>query len=179
MDREPRKRGTGDRVCVARIGAPHGVRGEVRFQVFTEDPLALARYGPLETEDGSQRFEIEQLRPAKQFFVARLRGVGDRTAAERLNNVALYVPREKLPPTEDDETFYHADLIGLAAVDRAGDPLGTVLAVRNFGAGDLLEIQPTGRNATVLLPFNAATVPTVDIAGGRIVIVPPDGTWDD
>ena len=168
----------GNRVCVAQIGAPHGVRGEVRCQVFAEDPMALARYGPLETEDGSQRFEIEQLRPAKRSFIARLRGIDDRTAAERLNNVALYVPRARLLPPEDNETFYHADLIGLTAVDRAGVTVGTVVAVRNFGAGDLLEIQPTGRSPTVLLPFSAAAVPTVDIAGGRIVVDPPDGIFE-
>ncbi|MPZ55645.1 MAG: ribosome maturation factor RimM [Rhizobiales bacterium] len=168
-----------NRVCVAQIGAPHGVRGEVRLWVFTEDPAAITRFGPLEIEDGSQRFEIEQLRPAKRFFVARLRGVADRTAAERLSNASLYVPRGRLPPPEDDETFYHADLIGLTALDQRGDTVGTVLAVRNFGAGDLLEIQPAGRSATVLLPFSKSAVPAVDVAGGRIVIDPPEGTFED
>jgi 16S rRNA processing protein RimM len=165
------------RVCVARIGAPHGVRGEVRLWVFTEDPAAIGDYGPLESEDAAQRFEIEALRPAKDHYVARLRGVVDRTAAERLNNVDLFVPRERLPPTEDAETFYHADLIGLAAVDRNGVRIGTVKAVHNFGAGDLLEIAPQGGGDTVMLAFTQATVPTVDIAGGRIVVdVPADAT---
>ena len=169
--------GAAERVCVAQIGAPHGVRGEVRLWVFTEEPAAITRYGPLETEDRSQRFEIEHLRPAKRFFVARLRGVADRDAAERLNNVCLYVPREKLPPPADDE-FYHADLIGLAVYDRADTPVGTVLAVHNFGAGDLLEIKPPG-GATIMLPFSSATVPSVDLAGGRIVIDPPADADDD
>jgi 16S rRNA processing protein RimM len=167
------------RVCVAQIGAPHGVRGEVRLWVFTEDPMAVARYGPLETGDGSQRFEIEALRRGKQYFVARLRGIADRTAAERLNNLALYVPREKLPSPEDDETFYHADLIGLLAYDRQDAAVGTVLAVHNFGAGDLLEIQPQSGGAPVMLPFTNATVPTVDVAAGRIVIDPPQGTFEE
>jgi len=167
-----------NRVCVAQIGAPHGVRGEVRLWTFTEDPMAVLRYGPLETEDGSQRFEIESLRPAKRGLVARLRGIGDRAAAQRLSNVALYVPRDRLPPPEDDETFYHADLVGLAAVDRRGEPVGTVLAVHNFGAGDLLEIQPAGGGASVMLPFTAAVVPAVDLAAGRIVVDPPAGTFD-
>jgi 16S rRNA processing protein RimM len=167
-----------DRVCVAQIGAPHGVRGEVRFRIFAEDPAALQRYGPLETEDGAQRFEIETLRPAKDAFVARLRGIADRTAAERLTNVRLYVPREKLPPLDDDETFYHADLIGLMACDRQGATIGTVTAVHNFGAGDLLEIAlPSG--PPMLLPFSAAAVPEVDIAAGRIVVDPPDGIFED
>jgi len=168
-----------DRVCVAQIGAPHGVRGEVRFWIFTEDPMAVTRYGPLETEDGSQRFEIETLRPGKRFFVARLRGIADRAAAERLNNVGLYVPREKLPPPEDEETFYHADLIGLTAVNRQGETIGTVLAVQNFGAGDLLEIQPAGGGASVMLPFTKAAVPNIDVAAGRVVIDPPEGTFED
>jgi 16S rRNA processing protein RimM len=167
------------RVCVAQIGAPHGVRGEVRLRVFTEDPMAVTRYGPLETEDGSHQFEIEALRPARRFFVARLRGIGDRTAAERLSNVALYVAREKLPPTEDEKTFYHADLIGLLAYDQQGASVGTVLAVHNFGAGDLLEIQPQGGGAPVMLPFTEAAVPNVDFAAGRIVIDPPAGTFEE
>jgi 16S rRNA processing protein RimM len=165
------------RVCVAQIGAPHGVRGEVQLWVFTEDPMAVTQYGPLETEDGSQRFEVETLRPAKRCFIARLRGIADRTAVERVNNLALYVAREKLPPTEDAETFYHADLIGLSAYDRLGTPLGTVLSVRNFGAGDLLEIQPQTGGVPVMLPFTETNVPSVDVAAGRIVIDPPEGTF--
>jgi 16S rRNA processing protein RimM len=170
---------SGTRVCVARIGAPHGVRGEVRLWVFTEDAAAIKDYGPLESEDGSQLFEIESLRPGKRFFVARLRGIADRAAAERLNNVDLYVPREKLPPPDDAETFYHADLIGMTAVDRQGETIGTVLAVQNFGAGDLLEIQPAGGGAAALLPFTKAAVPMVDVAARRIVVDPPDGTFED
>ena len=179
MDHELRKRGTSERVCVAQIGAPHGVHGEVRLWVLTEDPMAVTRYGPLETEDGSQRFEILSLRPAKRFFVARLSGVENRDAAERLSNVGLYVPREKLPRPEDDETFYHADLIGLSVYDRQGAAVGTVTAVHNFGAGDLLEIQPQRGSEPVMLPFSQAAVPTVDVAGGRIVIDPPAGVFED
>jgi 16S rRNA processing protein RimM len=166
-----------DRVCVAQIGAPHGVRGEVRFRVFTKDPMAIKRYGPLETKDGTRRFEIESLRPAKQMFVARLKGVADRTAAEQLTNLELYVPRDRLPPAEDDDTFYQADLIGLPVYDRQDALVGTVLAVHNFGAGDLLEIQPqSGR--PVMLPFTKAAVPVIDLAAGRIVIDPPAGTFE-
>jgi 16S rRNA processing protein RimM len=162
-----------DRVCVAQIGAAHGVRGEVRLRSFTQDPEAVTSYGPLESEDGRQRFEIETLRPAKDHFVARLSGVADRDAAERLTNLRLYVPRERLPPTEDAETFYHADLIGLAAVTDGGAPLGTVTAVHNFGAGDLIEIAPVGGGEALMVPFTDTAVPAVDIAAGRIVVVPP------
>ncbi|TMJ01933.1 MAG: ribosome maturation factor RimM [Alphaproteobacteria bacterium] len=161
-----------DRVCIAQIGAAHGVRGEVRLKAFTEDPLSVARYGALETEDGKRLVEIEAVRPAKDMLVARLKGISDRDAAARLTNVRLYVAREKLPKAADDE-FYHADLIGLAAVTSSGEALGTVKALHNFGAGDLLEIEPVTGGATLMLPFTEVTVPTVDIAGRKIVIEPP------
>jgi 16S rRNA processing protein RimM len=157
------------RICVARLGAAHGVRGEVRLWSFTAEPAAVARYGPFETADG-RVIEIEALRPAKDFFVARLKGVADRDAAERLRNAELFVPRARLPAPEDDDEFYHADLIGLAVEDAAGAPLGSVVAVHNFGAGDLLEVKPTGAGDTVMLAFTEATVPVIDIAAGRIVV---------
>ena len=159
------------RVCIAQIGAAHGVRGEVRLKAFTEDPLGVAHYGPLETEDG-KRVEIEAVRPAKDMLVARLKGIADRNAAEALKNIRLYVAREKLPEPADDE-FYHADLVGLAAVKADGEQVGTVKAVHNFGAGDLLEIEPANGGATIMLQFTEATVPTVDIAQRRIVVEPP------
>ncbi len=112
------------------------------------------------------------MRPAKDMLVARLKGVADRDAAERLTNIRLYVARERLPQPADDE-FYHADLVGLAAVTADGEAVGTVKAVHNFGAGDLLEIEPAAGGATMMLPFTDATVPAVDIAG-RIVIVRRD-----
>ncbi len=161
-----------DRVCVARIGAAHGVRGEVRLWTFTAEPTAVAKYGPLETEDGARTFEIVLLRPAKDHLVARLRGVDDRNAAEQLTNIKLFVPRERLPTPEEGE-FYYADLIGLAAVDKEGNQIGTIAAVHNFGAGDLLEIQPPA-GTTILLPFTDAAVPTVDLKARRVVVVPPE-----
>jgi 16S rRNA processing protein RimM len=158
---------------VAQIGAAHGIRGEVKLRSFTADPAAVADYGPLESEDGTLHVEIEALRQAKGHLVAQLSGIRDRAAAARLANVRLYVARERLPPTEPEE-FYHADLIGLRAEDRAGTELGTIVGIHDFGAGDLLELRPRGQATTVLMPFTALTVPVVDIAGGRIVIDPPD-----
>lgn len=159
----------GARICLGQIGAPHGVRGEVRLRSFTSDPAAIAGYGPLQTEDG-RAVEIESLRPAKDHFVATLAGIRDRNAAEELTNAKLYVPRERLPELEDIDEFYHADLMGLAVVNRAGDRVGTVVAIHNFGAGDLLEVQLDASGKTEMVPFDAINVPTIDLAAGRIVV---------
>jgi 16S rRNA processing protein RimM len=158
-------------ICVARIGAAHGVGGAVRLWTFTEDPLAVQRYGPLSTGDGARQFEVTVAREARGHLVATLKGVTTRQEAERLNGIELFVPREKLPPTEENE-YYHADLVGLAAVTTAGQPLGSVIAIHNFGAGDIIEIAPP-QGATMLLPFSNAVVPTVDLAGRRVVIELP------
>src|SRR5215510_12171280 len=146
-------------ICVARIGAAHGVRGAVKLWTFTEDPLAVQGYGPLMTKDGARQFEIAGAREAKDHLVATF------------NGIELYVPRERLPDTDDDE-YYHADLIGLAAVSAADELLGRVVAIHNFGAGDIIEIA-SPKGATMLLPFTNAVVPTVDLASGRVVIELP------
>ena len=167
-------------ICVARIGAAHGVRGAVKLWPFTDDPLAVMDYGPLTTKDGARQFEVTHARPAKDHLVATLKGVATREDAERLNGIELYVAREKLPETDEGE-YYHADLIGLAAVNVAGEPIGRVLAIHNFGAGDIIEIAPPS-GPTLLLPFTNAVVPTVDLAGGRVVIELPqeiEGEGDD
>ena len=158
-------------ICVARIGAPHGVRGQVRLWTFTEDPYAVLDYGPLATKDGKRTIEIDNVREAKGHLVATLKGVADRDAAARLNGVELYVARDALPDAEDGE-YYHADLIGLAAVNAAGETIGRVVAMHDFGAGDIIEIAPPS-GQTLLLPFTDAVVPTVDIAGGKVVIEMP------
>src|SRR3954467_12899762 len=167
-------------ICVARIGAAHGVRGAVKLWTFTEDPLAVQRYGPLATKDGARQFEVTHARPAKGHLVATLKGVATREEAERLNGLELYVARDKLPATDADE-YYHADLIGLAAVSAATQPIGRVIAIHNFGAGDIIEIAPP-HGATMLLPFSNAVVASVDLAGGRVVIELPgevDGDTPD
>lgn len=161
------------KVCIAKFGAAHGVRGEIRLWPFTADPLAVANYGPLETSDGRQRFEIASMRAAKDHLVARIKGIDTRDAAEKLNGLELYVAREKLPATEADE-FYHADLIGLAAVTAEDEALGRIVAVHNFGAGDIIEIAPAGGGETRLLPFTNAVVPVVDLAARRAIVVLPE-----
>jgi len=147
------------------------VRGAVKLWTFTEDPLAVKRYGRLATKDGARQFEVTHAREAKGHLVATLKGVATREDAERLNGIELYIAREKLPATDTDE-YYHADLIGLAAVNAADEPIGRVIAIHNFGAGDIIEIAPPN-GATMLLPFTNAVVPTVDLAKSRVVIELP------
>jgi 16S rRNA processing protein RimM len=169
---------TASLICVARIGAAHGVRGAVKLWTFTEDPLAVQQYGPLTTKDGGRQFEVAHAREARDHLVATFKGIATRDEAERLNGIELYVARDKLPATDDDE-YYHADLIGLAAVTSADAPLGRVVAIHNFGAGDIIEIAPP-HGQTMLLPFTNAVVPTVDLAGGRVVIeLPAEILGDD
>jgi 16S rRNA processing protein RimM len=162
-----------DRICVARIGAAHGVRGEVKLWSFTQDPAAVAGYGALETLDGTRRLEIKALRPAKDHFVARFAGVDNRDAAEKLRNLELYIPRTRLPQIDEADTFYHADLIGLDVVTSDGAQIGTVYALHNFGAGDIIEIIPMGGGDALILPFNKTMVPKIDIAEKQIVVVLP------
>jgi 16S rRNA processing protein RimM len=162
-----------ERIRVARIGAAHGVRGEVKLWSFTQDPMAVASYGALESEDGARRFEIESLRAAKDHLVAHIAGITDRDAAEALRNFDLFVPRERLPEIEEADTFYYADLVGLSAVTENGTTLGTVTAVHNFGAGDIIEIAPAGGGAPLMVSFTEAAVPRVDLRAKKIVVVPP------
>ena len=161
------------RICVAQIGAAHGVqrRGEAPV-VHGRSALGHGTTGGWRPRTARVAFEIEALRAGKDHLVVRLSGVRDRDAAERLTNLELYVPRERLPPP-DAEEFYHADLIGLRAESRDGTELAKIVAVHDFGAGDLLELLPVGERNTVLLPFTTTTVPLVDIAAGRVVIDPP------
>jgi 16S rRNA processing protein RimM len=156
------------------VGAPHGVRGAIRIKSFTDDPRAVAQYGALEDESGERRFTLHITGTAngEGMVIARLSGVADRDAAEALRGLRLYAPRAALPAPAKDE-FYHADLIGLRAMTREGEDLGRIVALRNFGAGDILEIAPKAGGETVLLPFTKAVAPEIDIAGGRIVIAPP------
>jgi 16S rRNA processing protein RimM len=175
-------------VLLGRFGAAHGVRGEIRLQSFTSDPLAIATYDSLTDKSGTRNFRLRAVRPqGKDMLVAQVEGVDDRAGAEALNRVELYVARDKLPAPEEDE-FYIADLIGLRAETPDGEAIGVVVAVRNFGAGDILEIAPAQGpeklsddealrrklgGETLLLPFTKATTPIIDVKAGRVVVVPP------
>ena len=158
-------------ICVGAIAGAFGVRGEARLKSFCADPEAIADYAPLTDESGARSFTVKITRPVKGGFAARLSGVATREQAEELKGTRLCVPRDRLPEPDEDE-FYHADLIGLDVVDTGGAPLGRVRAVHDFGAGDVIEV--IGGDHPLMIPFTRETVPTVDVAAGRLVADPPE-----
>ncbi len=156
------------RVLLGTITAPHGVRGLVKVRSFTDEPTDIVRYGPLR-DAGGRVIALSLRGPTKGGLLAAVDGVDDREAAEALRGVELYVPREALPATDDDEEYYYADLVDLRVETADGAMLGRVRAVHDFGAGDVLEVdfEAGGRE---LLPFTRDMVPVVDLAGGRLVV---------
>jgi len=166
------------RILLGRIADAHGIRGEVLIHSYAEVPEDIGAYGPLQDAAGARTFEIESTRASPKGVVARLKGVGDRTAAEALKGTQLYVERDHLPDAGED-AYYHTDLTGLAAVDVGGATIGTIVAVQNFGAGDLLEIRLADTDRTEFVPFTEATVPSVDLDTGRVMVVLPPTTDDE
>jgi 16S rRNA processing protein RimM len=165
------------RILLGRIAGAHGIRGEVVIHAFTGAPEDIAAYGPLSDESGARAFAVESVRVTTKGVVARLEGVDDRNAAEALKGVGLYVERDKLPAAAEGE-FYHADLVGLAAVDASGNRIGEIVAVQNYGAGDLIEVRLAGSAKTELIPFTDACVPEVDVKARRVVMVLPHASDD-
>lgn len=160
------------KVCIGQFAGSHGVRGLVKLRSFTDDPAAIAGYGPLSDEHGQRRFRVTLNGQVKELWLARVEGISTREQAQALAGVRLYVDRSALPEPEDEDEFYHADLIGLPAETADGARFGVVKAIYDFGAGDMLEIQrPDGK--LELLPFSRACVPVVDVKGGRVVVEPP------
>ncbi len=162
-----------DKVLLGRITGAHGLKGEVKIAAFTGDPADIAAYGPLTSGDGGRKFKITVRSVKGGSVIAHLAGVSDRNAAEALRGADLYVARSALPPTEDEDEYYHSDLIGLDAVSPDGAAIGTVLAVHNFGAGDLLEIRFEHEREPVLIPFENTYVPRVNLAARQVTIVRP------
>lgn len=158
---------------MGRIGAAHGIRGQVRIQSFTENPTDIANYKPLQTNRSGLEITIQKARLAKTVIIATLKDINDRNEAETLNGVELYIERDSLPPEDDADDFYITDLIGLEAQLEDGTVLGKVLAVPNFGADDLIEVG-TNNKTSSLYPFTKTVVPHIDIANGFVTIVPPD-----
>ena len=161
-----------DRVLLGDIGAAHGLKGEVRLRSFTEAPDAVADYGPLEDETGGKAIEIESVRPGPKGLIARIKGVTTREGAEALTGTKLYVPRDRLPEAEEG-AYYHSDLIGLEAYDAFDVQIGTVVAMYNFGAGDIIEVKLLSGGDNLLLPFTDATVPEIDTEERRLTLVLP------
>jgi 16S rRNA processing protein RimM len=158
-------------VLMAVIGAAQGLRGEVRVKSFTADPMAVGDYGKLHAKDGRE-FEVLDVREAKTVVVVRFRGINDRNAAEALNGLELFVDRSALSDDDlEDDEFFYADLEGLEVVDTDGKSYGTVAAVFDFGAGDLLEVKGPGKRP-VLIPFSEAAVLEIDLEDGKLLIDP-------
>jgi len=161
-----------DRVLLGEISAAQGLKGEVRLRSFTAAPADIASYGPLEDEAGSRTIEIQSVRVMPKALVARIKGVNSREEAEALTGTRLYLPRARLPAAETGE-WYHDDLIGLRAVSGDGAAIGRVVAVHNFGASDIIEIEPAAGGENLLVSFTEATVPEVDLEAGTLTLVPP------
>lgn len=166
----------GERICVGAVTGARGLKGELRVKSFTADPDDLFAYGPLSDESGTRQFTGRVSGHAKDHLLVFIDGIGDRTRADGMKGTRFYIDRGVLPPPEEDE-FYHADLIGLAAELTDGTELGPVKGVIDVGGGSSIEVL-TGRGP-LLVPFTRAAVPVVDIEGGRLVIDPPDGLMDD
>jgi 16S rRNA processing protein RimM len=161
-------------ILVGRVAGAFGVKGELRINAYTDDPAALVRYRDLKRKDGAPALTLTRGRPQKGALVASAKEVATREDAEALRGLELYVPRDLLPPPDEDE-FYLADLIGCSAVTPGGAPLGRIKSVQNFGAGDLLEIAPEA-GPSWWLPFTRAAVPEVRISDGVVVAVKPEET---
>ena len=163
------------RILLGVVAAPHGVRGLVRIRSFTEEPMAIGTYGPLSDETGRKMYRVEALSAVKGAVLARIEGVADRTAAEALRGLRLYVERSALPATAERQ-WYEADLIGLSAVGRDGRDWGKVLAFHDFGAGLTMEISGgEASRSSLMLPFTDEAVPEIDVDGGKVLVDPPAG----
>jgi 16S rRNA processing protein RimM len=167
------------KVLLGTVTAAHGVRGEVRIRSFCAEPADIGAYGPLSDEKGARTFTVRPTGTStKGDVIARIDGVADRTAAEALRGLRLYADRRALPPPAPGE-WYEDDLIGLAARGSDGRDWGTVVALHDFGAGTVLEVSGGGHGRSFMAPFNAQTVPAIDVEGGTITVDPPDGLLDD
>ncbi|MEE4013172.1 ribosome maturation factor RimM [Roseibium sp. FZY0029] len=165
------------KVLMAKIGAAHGIRGEVRVKPYGDDPLSFADYGILTTRDGKRSFEVERARVQKTVVITKFKGIADRNQAEELNGIDLFIDRDQLPEPEEDE-FYYSDLTGLDVLDQTGETLGKIIAVQDFGAGDLLEVRPK-RGRSFYIPFTKEFVPEIDLENGRVSVSLPEDYFSE
>ena len=159
-------------ILMASIGGPHGTKGEVRVKAFGDDPMTLDQYGSLYAKDG-RKFKITRMRPSKTVLIVKFKGINFRDEAQALNGTELYIDRSMLPDDMEEDEFYVSDLVDCQVLDTDGNPIGSVLAVVNFGAGDLIEIQQSGSGQTLMLEFTQKNVPEIDLVEKRIVVDPP------
>ena len=165
-----------DLVQVGVIVGPRGLGGDLWIKSFTQDPADVGAYGTISDAEGRRTFDVRVLDVVKGKVLARISGVEDRDGVEALKGTALFVSRSTFPEPDEDE-FYLADLVGLAAETASGEVVGKVSGVYDYGAGDLLEVSRP-EATSLMLPFTRANVPVVDIAGGRVVIDPPNGWFE-
>ncbi len=165
------------RVCLGVIVGAKGIAGEVRIKSFTENPADIGAYGPVESEDGTKTWTLTVVGEAKGVVIARIKSVADRTQADDMKGVKFFVARAKLPKP-DEGTYYQADLVGLKVVLTTAEELGTVVAVHNFGGGDIIEVGD-GINETVMVPFTSAAIAEVNMKDGFIRVEPLPGLFDD
>lgn len=159
-----------DLICLAKIVAAHGIKGEVKIKTFTREPRDVLRYGALSNKDGTRFFELVFKGLTKGLLRVQIKGVNTRNDAESLIGEDLFVKRDKLPELQDD-TFYQADLIGAAVLDaKTASNIGEVVGIYNFGAGDILEIKLSGVKQTEMIPFNNVYVPCVDVENKTISV---------
>lgn len=169
------------RVLLGEIIGVHGIKGDVVIRSYTANPEAIASYGRLSDAAGTRSYDISPIRSGPKGVVARIAGIDDRTTAEKLRGTKLYIDRNALPPPETG-AFYFTDLIGLKAIDLEQKAFGKIVAVHNYGAGDMIEVQIDGQSASELIPFSDAFVPKVDVQGGSVVVivpVPEDGDGEE
>ncbi len=165
------------RICLGIITGARGIRGEVRIRTFTERPENIGEYGPLTDETGTVTFKLSEPKPIKGGVAVLIEGVTDRSGAENLKGTHLYMGRDSLPELVSEE-FYHTDLVGMRATSENGENFGTVAAVHDFGAGDILEID-RDHKASLFIPFSRDMVPLVDIENNSLVLIAPSGLIDD
>lgn len=164
------------KILMAEIVGVHGIKGQVKLKVFASDPMSLPDYSPF-IDDAGKEIDITHIKQHGNIYLATLKDLRDRTLAEKLRGVKLYTGRDNLPDIAEEDTFYHSDLVGLAVKHTDGNPLGTLVHVANFGAGDLFEIKPQ-KGASFYVPFTKAIVTSIDLQKKEVVINPPPGLLD-
>jgi len=166
---------TSDRLAIGAIAGAHGVRGQFKVKPFTAAPRDIAAYGPVLAGERHLTLSVKGV-TANGLVIVAAAEITDRDAAQALRGTELTVARDRLPDPDGDE-IYHADLIGLVAKSPDGTVLGRIVALHDFGAGEIVEVKPS-KGASMMLPFAPEFVPEIDLDSGRVIIDPPEGLLD-